>query len=110
VVRGRECYLQHQCRRCEGTFGLHAVPVTTGGTSVVTALGDIPCDGTGMLRIRVVWSRLTIEAERPKRTEDHVCDDAQDWNPNVHDEHRAFHQQEEHGEDGDDDVELGDTV
>ena len=63
-----------------------------------------------MLRIRIVWSSLTVYADRPESNKDHIGNDAQYWYPNVHHKHYKLGEKHEHREDGKNKVERGYTV
>lgn len=52
----------------------------------ITALRDIPCHLARPLRVGIVGTSLTIDADAPQSRCDNVDDQCQQWDPHVHDE------------------------
>jgi len=59
-----------------------------------------------MLWIRVIGSHLAVNGDCPQDDDWQVGERAEDWIPDVEDEHRGFYEQYEHGEHRDRDVEV----
>ncbi len=54
----------------------------------------------------MVGSHLAVHRDGPQDDDCEVDDGAEDGVPDVEDEHGAFYKQDEHGEDGDGDIEV----
>jgi hypothetical protein len=53
---------------------------------------------------------LPINAKAPKANKYYICNQGDQWPPDVHDIRDKFDEKEKHCEDGDDDIELGDAA
>lgn len=84
--------------------------VVVGRVHNMAALRDVPRRARlWVLRIAHIRSRLCMRADCVEHDKDSMDEDGQERDECMHDKHGRFDQQNEHGEDGDDHVETGDT-
>ena len=109
--RGRKEYIPQTHRDSKGPLGLLTIPMHPLTHRRSTALGDIPRRARlRMLRITHIGRGLRVDTDGVQGGEDGVHDEAEERQPAVADEHDDFADGDEHGEDGDDDVEIRDAV
>lgn len=102
--------VQHDDGDGEAALGLHAVALVGGRDGVAAAVGQVPGHARRRRRVAVVGRRLQRDRVRPDDGQRAVHDGGEERGEDVRQVHGRLRQEDEHGQDGDDDVPVGDPA
>lgn len=102
--------LHHEARNHKGGFRLLAVTDQAWADRRSTRLGNVPrCTRLRVVWIAHIWCSLVADGHRPDGRQPRVDKEREYWVKDTGNQHDAFYQQDEDGEDRDDEAPLGRT-